>query len=86
MNQGSDKKCNEENSVFIPFRLIFYYYLLLFVNELRVNILRISTLRISKNENIDKTMISMKRGVRGKALGVSQDKKQPSQLFWIDLY
>ena len=40
------KNYHEENSVFIHFLLIFYCYLLILVNELRVNILKFNKLKI----------------------------------------
>ncbi len=53
MNQGSDnfgreqlKKHYEESSVLIHFLLMFHCYLLIIVNELRVNILKFNYLKI----------------------------------------
>ena len=53
------KNHHEENSVFTHFRLIFYCYLLIIVNELGVKILKFNNLKNEKNENIVKTMVSI---------------------------
>ena len=56
------KNHHKENRIFGHSLLIFYCYLLIIVNELRVNSLNFSKLKNEKNENIVTSMVSIGKG------------------------